>query len=165
VKKARKFKNKKLNKKKWKPKKIKKNTKMLIWKMKCTKNEIFDQVDEIEAELDELVGQYIQMRGGGQSKYDQHKGIKKEKKAMEKMAILGFRRKNLGRKLTEDEKTQRKIINEIKTHEPAWFKNFQLKAARFRRVTRQNRQLTRNQACNQPVTKLFFKCWNLAQKY
>ena len=36
------------------------------------------------------------------------KDEKKRKKAMEKQAIQGFRRKSLGRKLTDDEKDQRK---------------------------------------------------------
>ena len=38
----------------------------------------------------------------------EEKDQKKRKKAMEKQAIQGFRRKSLGRKLTDDEKDQRK---------------------------------------------------------
>ena len=124
------------------------------------------QVEEIEAELEDLVGQLMEMRSldttseNEDSKYvlhkEEHKDDKKDKKAMEKLAILGFRRKNLGRKLTEDEKSTRKIIAEIKKHDPDFLANFQLKAARIRRIARQNRQLTRNQACNAISWCFFF---------
>ena len=54
-----------------------------------------------------LVEGILEMRGLQIDKVEE-KDQKKRKKAMEKQAIQGFRRKSLGRKLTDDEKDQRK---------------------------------------------------------
>ena len=88
-----------------------------------------EEIRKNEAEIESLVEEIIQMRTGSglevgldmrgldPDKIDA-KDKKKRKKAMEKQAIQGFRRKALGRKLTEAEKDQSKMSKDNRTY--AW---------------------------------------------
>lgn len=106
-----------------------------------------EEIRQNEAEIESLVEEIIQMRtGSGLEVGLDMRGLepdnidakdeKKRKKAMEKQAIQGFRRKALGRKLTEDEKDQRQRIRAARRRRKMLRRQEQERRKEWRRLHR-----------------------------